>query len=239
MNNRQITGIASGFEDLDRITGGFQKGELIVIGARPSLGKTTLALSMVSHISFLEKIPTAFFSLEMENTTLKSRIMNINGNISASLFVIATPNMSLTDLCNRAHELHSNKQVEIIFIDYLGLIIHEDKSLQRNEQVSHILKSLKRIAVELQIPLVLLCQLPREPKQEAPSLANLGDMGSIGDEADLVLFLHRNENESLTDLIVAKQKNGYTGVVKLDMDTEVRKYIPVARENSIDDDLCF
>ena len=218
MKDNQIANITSGIEELDKITGGFQKGELIIIGARPSIGKTTFALNMASYISFQKRIPTAFFSLEMPTTKLRSLIKNNDANVDAPFHVNDTANISLTDLLSQARRFYSEKQVEIIFIDYLGLIGHDNESLQRSKQLSDITCSLKNLAVELQISVVLLCQLTNEPEREIPSMANIGDSGIIEQFADIVLFLHRSGNqkpESPTDLIIAKQRNGHTGVVKL------------------------
>ena len=211
--------ITSGFENLDNMIGGFQKGELIIIGARPSIGKTTFALNMASHISFQKRIPTAFFSLEMPTTKLRSLMKNNEANVDAPFYVNDTPNISLTGLLSQARKFYSEKQVEIIFIDYLSLISHNNESLPRSEQLSDITYSLKNFAVELQISVVLLCQLSSESEGETPSMADIGDTGILEQVSDLVLFLHRSDNKKLsspTDLIISKQRNGNTGVVKLE-----------------------
>jgi len=134
--------------------------------------------------------------------------------------------------------------VQIIFIDYLGLIVHENSMMPRYEQISEISRSLKSLARELHIPVVVLCQLTREAQREAPTLAHLRDSGSIEQDADLVLFLNRElakrnkkeEDAQLpfdivpTDLIIAKQRNGPTGVIKLQMDTKYAKFKPLEKE---------
>ena len=217
--------ITSGFEKLDNMTNGFKEGELIIIGALPSLGKTTLAVSMVSHICFEKRYPTEFFSLEMSSTKLKSLLIpeNSEANFDAPLYIVDTLNMSLDDLCTQAHGYCSRQQVKIIFIDYLGLIDHEP--------MFDISRSLKSLAMELKISVAALCQLPGESQEKAPTLA---DLGSMEQDADLVLFLHRPVNEAskmrLTDLILAKQRNGHTGVVKLGitkllMNGEARRFV--------------
>ena len=259
-----ITGISTGFAALDEMTSGFQKEEIIVIGARPSVGKTALALNMASNIAFHQKKPTAFFSLEMSEIALVNRLISSEAMVQAQklrsgflstgdfkkivdsmgiifeapFYIVDIPNMNLLNLRSQARKLRAQQQVEIIFIDYIGLISHEVKGLPRFEQISEISRSLKSLARELKIPIVVLCQLNREAQFETPTLANLRDSGSIEQDADLVLFLNRpqpkkNKNDKdeekeagpieniPTDLIVAKQRNGPTGVVKLEL---VAKY---------------
>jgi replicative DNA helicase len=269
-----ITGISSGFDKLDQMTSGFQRDEFIIIGARPSVGKTALALNMASSIAFHQKVPAAFFSLEMSDIALVQRLISSEALVKAQnlrsgylstgdykkiidvmgiiyeapFHIIDMPNMRLLDLRAQARKLRSQQQVEIIFIDYLGLIGHENGSLPRYEQISEISRSLKSLARELHIPVVVLCQLNRDAQGETPTLANLRDSGSIEQDADLVLFLNResskkskkekedeNQNPSdviPTDLIVAKQRNGPTGIVKLELVSKYAKFTPMAREHS-------
>jgi len=263
-----ISGITSGFDELDQFTSGFQRDEFIIIGARPSVGKTALALNMASHIAFHKKVPTAFFSLEMSDIALVQRLISSEANVKASnlrsgflsteeyrkvvksmsiideapFHIVDMPNMKLLDLRAQARKLRSQQKVQIIFIDYLGLIVHENSMMPRYEQISEISRSLKSLARELHIPIVVLCQLTREAQREAPTLAHLRDSGSIEQDADLVLFLNRElakkkkeEEEQLpidvipTDLIIAKQRNGPTGVVKLQMAAKYAKFTPLAR----------
>ncbi|MCL2243754.1 MAG: replicative DNA helicase [Treponema sp.] len=267
-----ITGISTGYEKLDQMTAGFQRDEFIIIGARPSVGKTALALNMAADMSFHKKTPAAFFSLEMSGIALVQRllsseamvqaqnlrsgyfsssdykkIIDVAGYINDAPFhIVDMPNMKLLDLRSQARKLRSQQQVEIIFIDYLGLIGHENTSLPRYEQISEISRSLKSLARELHIPVVVLCQLNRDAQGEVPTLANLRDSGSIEQDADLVLFLHRDqakkkkndkeeENQTPvdvipTDLIIAKQRNGPTGVVKLELKSKVSRFVAVTRE---------
>jgi replicative DNA helicase len=268
-----ITGIPSGFERLDQMTSGFQRDEFIIIGARPSVGKTAIALNMAAHMAFYKKIPTAFFSLEMSEIALAQRLISSEasvrmqylrgGNLSkddyrkvvtimsviydAPLYIVDMPNMRLLELRTQARKLRTQQQpVEIIFVDYLGLIGHENSALPRYEQFSDISRSLKSLARELHIPVVVMCQLTREAQREAPTLANLRDSGSIEQDADLVLFLNReapkktrkekaDEPQQIidlipTDLIVAKQRNGATGIVKLELVTKFAKFTPVEKE---------
>jgi replicative DNA helicase len=267
-----ITGISSGIEKLDQLTSGFQKDEFIVIGARPSVGKTALALNMAAHIAFHNKIPIAFFSLEMSSIALVQRLLSSEAMVPAQslrtgffsskdykniintmgviyeapFHIVDMPNMKLLDLRSQARKLRSQQQVEIIFIDYLGLIGHESNWLPRFEQISEISRSLKSLARELHIPVVVLCQLNRDAQFETPTLANLRDSGSIEQDADLVLFLNKelpkkkkNDKEDEkqtpidtipTDLIVAKQRNGPIGVAKLELVTKYAKFAPLSKE---------
>jgi len=276
-----ITGIPSGFERLDQMTSGFQRDEFIIIGARPSVGKTAIALNMAAHIAFHRKIPTAFFSLEMSEIALAQRLMSSEASVrmqnlrggdlrgdeyrkvinimsvmyDAPLYIVDMPNMRLLDLRTQARKLRSQQQkVEIIFIDYLGLIGYENNSLPRYQQFTEISRSLKSLARELHIPVVVLCQLNREMERigqrQPPTLANLRDSGSIEQDADLVLLLNRelpkkNRKEKEeepqqivdlipTDLIVAKQRNGPTGVVKLELVTKFAKFTPIEKEKYTD-----
>jgi replicative DNA helicase len=269
-----ITGIPTGFDKLDQMTSGFQRDEFIIIGARPSVGKTALALNMASFIAFHQKIPTAFFSLEMSDMALVMRLLSSEATVpgqnlrsgffstgdykkitdcmsviyEAPFHIVDMPNMKLLDLRAQARKMRSQQQVEIIFIDYLGLIGHENGSLPRYEQISEISRSLKSLARELHIPVVVLCQLNRDAQWEVPTLANLRDSGSIEQDADLVLFLHREQAKKSnkdkeektmqssdiipTDLIVAKQRNGPIGLVKLDFNTKFAKFTPMMREQN-------
>ncbi|MDR2943225.1 MAG: replicative DNA helicase [Treponema sp.] len=266
-----ITGISTGIEKLDQMTAGFQRDEFIIIGARPSVGKTALALNMAADIAFHKKKPAAFFSLEMSSIALVQRLISSEAMVQAQnlrsgflstsdykkiidvmgiiyeapFHIVDMPNMKLLDLRSQARKLRSQQQVEIIFIDYLGLIGHDSNSLPRYEQISDISRSLKSLARELHVPVVVLCQLNRDAQFETPTLANLRDSGSIEQDADLVLFLNReapkkkkNDEEEKqgpvdiipTDLIVAKQRNGPTGVVKLELVAKYAKFAPLSKE---------
>jgi replicative DNA helicase len=269
-SKKQITGIPTGFESLDQYTSGFQPSEFIVIGARPSIGKTALALNMVSSMSIGKNIPSAFFTLEMSDLALTQRIISSEAMVEsnalrsgfmtpgdytrilhacekmyeAPLYIVDMPNMKLLDLRAQARKLRSQQKVEIVFVDYLGLIGSENYNLPRYEQISEISRSLKSLARELKVPIVVLCQLTREAERERPNLSNLRDSGSIEQDADVVMFLHRDrvsdkktnepvpQGEGLpTDLIIAKQRNGPVGTVKLALMSRFAKFAPVTREH--------
>ncbi|MDR1059491.1 MAG: replicative DNA helicase [Treponema sp.] len=252
-SKQAFTGIASGFEDLDKLTSGFQPAELIVIGARPGMGKTAIALSMASHISIEKRRPAAFFTLEMSDQALMQRIISSETRISsqdlrtgffpksdfpkiwdasgriyeAPLYIVDLPNMKLMDLKAQARRLRSQQKVEIIFIDYLGLIASENYRIPRHEQVAEISRSLKSLARELNIPIVVLAQLTREAEKEKPNLSAIRESGAIEQDADVVMFIHRpresdkspeeqsKEEGQLVNIILAKQRNGPVGTVQL------------------------
>jgi replicative DNA helicase len=244
------TGIPCGFPDLDNMTSGFQKSEFVVIGARPSVGKTALALTMAANMSIHRKIPVGFFTLEMSSMALVQRLVSVEARINqekirtgmlrpadfhnlteaagqiyeAPLYISDTPNIKLLDLRAQARRMVSKEQVQAIFVDYIGLIEPENKvNVPRHEQVAEISRSLKSLARELEIPVISLSQVGRQSEGKAPSLADLRESGSIEQDADVVLFLHRergdakdgNSESMKTDLIVAKQRNGPVGTVEL------------------------
>ena len=246
-----FTGVPSGLTDLDSMTSGFQKSELIIIGARPSVGKTALALSMAAHTAIKEKIPTAFFSLEMSDMQLMQRLISSESRIpsekirtgmlkigdfqsiqdaaghiyDAPLYIVDMPNMKLLDLRAMARRLKSQFDVQIIFIDYLTLITSENSFIPRHEQIAEISRSLKSLARELHIPVVALSQVRRDAEGKKPTLADLRESGSIEQDADVVMFLHRERVASSkegdkdqaidTELIVAKQRNGPIGDIEI------------------------
>ncbi|MDR0494491.1 MAG: replicative DNA helicase [Treponema sp.] len=271
---KTLTGIPTGYDRLNEMTSGFQPSDFVIIGARPSIGKTALALNMAAHIAFKHHIPAAFFSLEMSDVALAQRlissearvdgknlrsgyltsddfrnIISVSGRMNdAPFYIVDMPNMKLLDLRSQARKLRAQEKVEIIFVDYLGLIGHENNSLPRHEQISEISRSLKSLARELKIPVVVLCQLNREMERtgqgQPPTLANLRDSGSIEQDADLVLFLHKrppkvkkdgeedaqNTHEGYpTELIIAKQRNGPVGVIELVLQSKYALFTPLEK----------
>ncbi|MCL2294711.1 MAG: replicative DNA helicase [Spirochaetes bacterium] len=246
------TGVPSGFKDLDKITNGFQKSEFIVIGARPSIGKTALALSMAANIAIRHKIPVGFFSLEMSEQAIMerlissearvasnfirsgmlselqiSKIQDVAGDIyEAPLYLTSVSDLKILDLRALARKMIRQHRVQVIFVDYLTLVQAENRAIPRHEQIAEISRSLKALARELDIPVVVLSQVKRETEGKKPSLADLRESGSIEQDADLVVFLHREragddakpENPGggiETEVIIAKQRNGPIGEIKM------------------------
>ena len=264
-NPNAFTGIPSGLTDLDAMTSGFQNSEFIVIGARPSVGKTALALTIASHIAINMKIPAAFFSLEMSEHALMNRIISSEAQVpgerirtgrlrssdlndlmdaagriyEAPLYIVDMPNMKLLELRTMARRLVLERSVKIIFVDYITLITHENADLPRWEQISAISRSIKSLARELDIPIVALSQLKREAEGKQPNLADVRESGSIEQDADLILFLHRDReinktadqrSEQIeTELIVAKQRNGPIGKANVWFKPSFAKFVNMER----------
>ena len=246
-NKTEFTGVPSGFSKLDMMTSGFQKSELIIIGARPSIGKTALALSMMQHIALERGISCGFFSLEMPYESIGMRLLSMSSHVdmgrmrsgmlqkqdftkiqdaagrwySAPLYTVDTPNMRLLDLRAMARRMVANHKVQIIFIDYIGLITTENPNAAVFEQVSEISKSLKALARELEIPIVALCQVSRDAEGHEPNLAQLRGSGSVEQDADVVMFIDRerkrDEQAAVQEakIILAKQRNGPTGDIDI------------------------
>ena len=250
-NQDDYTGVPTGFHALDNMTSGFQNSEFIIIGARPSVGKTAFALSMAANISIGRKIPVGFFTLEMSDMALMQRLIASEARIAsqvirtgmlrtadfanltnaasriydAPLWISDTPGMRLLDLRAQARRMVGQHGVRIIFVDYLTLITNENNELARHEQIAEISRSLKALARELEIPVIALSQVSRDTEGKRPLLSNIRESGSIEQDADVVLFLHRDRNverdttETLTvvetELIVAKQRNGPVGTIQI------------------------
>ena len=256
-NKGATVGVPTGFSRLDEMTQGFQNQDFVIIGARPSIGKTALALTFASNIAVKQKIPVGFFSLEMGAELLVQRMLASESKVDsqkirsgfirhnsdfqkiseaasrlyeAPLYIDDTPNIRLLDLRANARRMVKDYGIRLLFIDYIGLIGSErNGNVPRHEQVGEISRSLKALARELNIPIVVLAQVGRQSEGEAPTLSSLRDSGSIEQDADIVMFLHRerdstknideiesSDNQSIeTDLIIAKHRNGPTGLVKI------------------------
>ena len=260
------TGIPSGFPALDKMLSGFQDSEFIVIGARPSVGKTALALTMAANISIRRKIPVGFFTLEMSDMAIMQRLIASEARIGsqkirtgmlrpadfknltdaagmiydAPLWISDTPGMRLLDLRAQARRMKSNFDVRIIFVDYISLVNNEHLDVPRHEQIAEISRSLKALARELAIPVVALSQVTRDVEGKRPTLASIRESGSIEQDADVVIFLHRNRGETSedpenannveTELIVAKQRNGPVGTVRIAFVPEYTRFDPLEEE---------
>jgi replicative DNA helicase len=260
----EYTGIPSGFDDLDRLTSGFQKAELIVIGARPGMGKTAIGLNMATYITLRKKIPAAFFSLEMSDQSLMLRIISAEARIDshklrtgyfdskeypkmwpvadeihqAPLYFVDMPHMTMLDIQAMSRMLRTQEKVEIIFIDYIGLIGSDNPRLARYELVSEVSRSLKGLARELDIPVVAMSQLRREAEKEKPNLSDIRESGSIEQDADMVIFINRDrELEKTTEeqsadegqavqIILAKNRNGPVGTINLTYLKHLTKFVP-------------
>ena len=246
----RITGIETGLKQLDRMTGGFQNSRLIVIGAGPSMGKTVFALSLIRHIAIKNSIPAGFFSLEIDRDRLKQKLLSQLAQIpltstkeesltkeeskrlqdatntcqSAPVYINDTPNMKLSALCAAARHMKETNNVRIIFIDYLGLItLDNEDAMDLSVRESTVSKTLKNLAVELEIPVVAFCQIARTAGREIPVPAQHQSSAFAAQDADTVMFIQGERKKQKAGktycpvqerkLIVARQDNGPIGEI--------------------------
>ena len=218
-NPNSVIGVPSGIIDLDKVTAGFQKSDLIIIAGRPSMGKTALALTIARNAAIENNSPTAIFSLEMSSDQLGQRLLSSEAKIdnsqvrsgqlaankwknislasgklaAAPLYIDDTPALSVLDLRSRARRLKREKNIELIIVDYLQLM-QGDKSENRQQEISYITQQLKALAKELDIPIIALSQLSRAVESRTdkrPQLSDLRESGAIEQDADVVIFLYR------------------------------------------------
>ncbi|HNR20214.1 MAG TPA: replicative DNA helicase [Bacteroidia bacterium] len=224
-----VTGVPSGFTELDRVSAGWQKSDLIIIAARPGMGKTAFTLSLARNAAVQFKRPVAFFSLEMSSVQLVNRLISaeteitsealrrgqlahheweqLNAKIvpltSAPLYIDDTPALSIFELRAKCRRLVAEKKVEMIIIDYLQLMTAGNDSGNREQEISTISRSLKAIAKELEVPIICLSQLSREVEKRGgtkkPQLSDLRESGAIEQDADMVMFIYRPEYYGLTE----------------------------------------
>lgn len=251
-----VTGIATGYYELDDLTCGLQNGEMIIIAGRPSMGKTSLALNMAEHIGVIEKIPIALFSLEMGKQQIAERFLCSHSEIDSKLvrkgtlstehhqkliescgviseapiYIDDTSTLTPLELRAKARRIKSMHEIRCIIVDYLQLMhISFSKVESRQQEIATISRYIKALARELNIPVVVLSQLNRAPEgreDHRPRMSDLRESGSIEQDADVVVLLHRedyyhrSEGEdyqpnNTAELIIAKQRNGPTGTVRL------------------------
>ncbi len=215
-----VTGLSTGFTDLDRVTSGFQNSDLIIIAARPSMGKTTLALNMTQQIAVKEKMPTAFFSMEMSKEQLAQRLLCAESQIDAQnmrrgflsqdewqkltravgplsespLYIDDSGNLSVMEIRAKSRRLKAEKGLQAIFVDYLQLMRGFSRAESRQQELSEISRALKALAKELQVPVIALSQLSRAVEKRPdrrPILSDLMESGGIEANADVVMFIYR------------------------------------------------
>ena len=257
-----ITGVATGYDELDRITAGLQPAEMIILAARPSMGKTALAMNIVQHAAMIGKVPVAVFSLEMSVESLALRMLCSLGPIDsqrirtgrlidsdwpkltratgmlseAPIYIDDTPGLTVLEMRAKARRLKSEQDLGLIVVDYLQLMQGKSSSENRAQEISDISRSLKAMAKELNVPVLALSQLNRSLENRTdkrPQLADLRESGAIEQDADVIMFIYRDEvynraegnpNRGLAEIIVGKQRNGPTGVIKLSFLGEYTKF---------------
>ena len=250
-NKGTVTGIPTGFIDLDYKTSGFQPSDLILIAARPSMGKTAFVLNVAQHMAFKEGKTVAIFSLEMSKEQLVNRLFSLEskvdsqalrtGNLTdedwakliegaavvgkSNLIIDDTPGISIAELRSKCRKFKLEHDLGIIIIDYLQLMSGGKHSESRQQEISEISRSLKAVARELNVPVVALSQLSRAVEQRPdhrPMLSDLRESGAIEQDADVVMFLYRDDyynkdtdKKNIAEVIIAKQRNGPIGTVEL------------------------
>ncbi len=262
----RISGVPTGFTALDNILTGLHGGELIILGARPAMGKTTLAMNIAGHAALAAGKSVAVFSLEMPREQIALRLLCSDARVdmqrvrqgrltgddwmrlaksigpmsNASLYIDDTAGLSPSQLRSRCRRLMMDKGLDLIVVDYLGLMHADGKSENRQLEVSEISRSLKAIALELKVPLIACAQLSRASTtrdNKRPALSDLRDSGSIEQDADVVMFIHRegyynpeSEEKNVGEIIVSKQRNGPLGTVKVAWLSEYTTYANLAPE---------
>lgn len=240
-----IRGVPSGFKDIDNTLAGFQKSNLIILAARPGMGKTSLALNIAQHVTVDHKIPVGFFSLEMSQEELVDRLLVSQADIDAwklktgklneadftklsdamgelaeaPLYIDDTPGMSIMEMRTKARRLQAEYGVQLLVVDYLQLA-HARNLENRVQEISEVSMGLKNLARELRVPVISLSQLSRAVEHRGikrPQLADLRESGGIEQDADVVMFLYREDEEDLENckLYVAKHRNGPTATINL------------------------
>ena len=262
----RISGVPSGFTALDQMLTGFHGGELIILGARPSMGKTSLAMNMAGYAALYGGKSVAVFTLEMPREQIALRLLCSDAKVNmqrvrqgtlapddwmrlarsigpmsnSRIFIDDTAGITPTQLRSRCRRLMMDKGLDLIVVDYLGLMHADGKVESRQLEVSEISRQLKAIALELKIPLIACAQLSRanaNRENKRPALTDLRDSGSIEQDADVVMFIHREgyydpdcEEKNVGEIIVQKQRNGPLGTVKVAWLSEFTTYANLAPE---------
>jgi replicative DNA helicase len=267
-NKGALRGVRTGYRDLDNMTAGLQRSDLIILAARPAMGKTTLVTNLAYNVATIAKQPVLFFSLEMSKEQLVDRMLsdasgvdawNIRtGNLSdddfsklseamgemaeAPIYIDDTPGVSVLEMRTKARRAAHEQPLGLIIIDYLQLMQGNGRSEgNRVQEVSEISRGLKLIARELNVPVIALSQLSRSVESRSPQIPQLADLresGSIEQDADIVMFIYREayynpetERENITDLIIAKHRNGPTGKVELYFHPERLRFMSLDRKH--------
>jgi replicative DNA helicase len=265
--SEQLRGVTTGFKALDNMLSGWQKSDLVILAARPSVGKTSLALDFVRHAAVHAKHGVAFFSLEMSKEQLVDRMVSAESKVnswklrtgaklydnewqllqeslnrlrSANIYIDDEPSISPIKMKSKLRKMNSKGKVDLVIVDYLQLMTSQKNYDSMVNQVTEISRSLKAIAKEFQVPVIALSQLSRavETRGGKPKLSDLRDSGSIEQDADMVMFIHRDDyqksasdrdNTSMVEaeILIEKHRNGPTGYVKLHFDKEKTTFVNI------------
>ncbi|WP_455543714.1 replicative DNA helicase [Intestinibacter sp.] len=261
-----VTGLTTGFRDLNKKINGLQKSDLLLIAARPAMGKTAFALNLVQNAALKGDASVAVFSLEMSKEQLVQRMVSAQSSVElkkiktgtlaandwpritdgmavlsgAKIHIDDTPGIKISELRSKCRKLKIEKGLDLVLIDYLQLMEGEGHNESRQQEIAKISRSLKILAKELDCPVVALSQLSRAPEQRAdhrPMLSDLRESGSIEQDADIVMFLYRDEyynpdteRKNIGEVIVAKNRHGETGAVELVWFGEIQKFADKMRE---------
>ena len=265
-NKGSVTGIPTGFLDLDYRTAGMQPSDLILIAARPSMGKTAFELNIAHYVAFRKNMTLAIFSLEMSKEQLVNRMFSMESNVDSqklrtgqlndqewerliegagvigksSLIIDDTPGISIAELRSKCRKYKLEHNLSMVIIDYLQLMTGSGKSDSRQQEISDISRSLKALARELSVPVIALSQLSRAVEQRPdhrPMLSDLRESGAIEQDADVVMFIYRDEyynhdseKKGIAEIIIAKQRNGPIGTVELAWLPEYQRFVNLEHE---------
>ena len=261
-----VTGIPTGFYDLDYKMAGLQNSDLILIAARPSMGKTAFALNIAEYVTVKQNVTTAIFSLEMSKEQLARRILAMNSRVDSqklrtgdlsdeewmdivdsaktigetNLIIDDTPGISVGELRSKCRKLKIEKNLGLVMIDYIQLMTGGKRAESRQQEISEISRSLKALAREIDAPIIALSQLSRKVESrddKRPMLSDLRESGAIEQDADVVMFIYRDEyynkdteNQGVTEIIIGKQRNGPIGTVRLGWKSELTKFVNLQSE---------
>jgi replicative DNA helicase len=259
-----VTGVPSGFTDLDELTAGFQPSDLVIIASRPAMGKTSLVLNIAQHAGKLNQT-VGFFSLEMSKEQLFIRMLTSEARIDAhrlrtgflaerdwarlgealnvlgraSVYIDDSPSIGVLEMRAKARRLKSQHGLHLLIVDYIQLMQARGRPENRNLEIASISRSLKGLAKELNVPILVLSQLNRAPESRAehrPQLSDLRESGALEQDADVVLFIYREDqygaaedNQGVAEIIIGKQRNGPTGTVRLAFIREHTRFENLAR----------
>lgn len=263
-NHGRIEGVPTGYTELDDLLTGLHGGELVLIAARPSMGKTSIGMNFIENAAIRAGKAAAVFSLEMPAEQLAMRMLCTEALVDmqkvrrgqltdedwlrlseamikigpSSLYVDATPGITVSEMRSKARRLQLEHGLDVILIDYISLMTASGKFGSRQEEVASISRALKALAIELNVPIIALQQLSRAPtgrSNHRPVLSDIRDSGAIEQDADVVMFLHREEyfdpntpDKNIAELIIAKQRNGSLGTVKLGWKGEFTKFLDLS-----------